>query len=195
MVFGISAVTGPLIGGALTGKSTWRWCFYMNLPVGAVALVCLVFFLESPKKEDEGPLPVTEHITRLDPLGTFFFIPSVVCLILALQWGGSTYAWSNWRIIVLFVLSGITGVAFCAVQVMMPETATVPLRIIKQRTMLSGAMFMFLLSGSMMIVVYYVPLWCKRPFARLIHNTNYTQSRQRRVLILSSLESILSHSF
>ena len=131
----------------------------MNLPVGLVAFVFLYFFLESPKKPHK-PAPVKEHIMRLDPLGTFFFVPSIVCLILALQWGGSTYPWSNWRIILLFVMFALAGVAFATVQVMMPDTATLPLRVIKQRTMLAGTFVMFFLSGGMLLTVYYIPLWC-----------------------------------
>ena len=160
VVFGISSVIGPLLGGAFTERATWRWCFYMNLPVGLVAFVFLFFFLESPK-QPQKQAPVKEHIMRLDPLGTFFFVPSVVCLILALQWGGSTYSWSNWRIILLFVIFALAGIAFAAVQVMMPESATLPVRIIKQRTMLAGTFVMLFLSGGMLLTVYYIPLWCK----------------------------------
>ncbi|KAJ4012845.1 hypothetical protein NW752_006116 [Fusarium irregulare] len=158
MVFGVSSVAGPLIGGAFTQHATWRWCFYMNLPVGAVASVFLFFFHTMSKKKHES-VPALEHITRLDPLGTFFFVPSMVCLILALQWGGSTYAWSSWRLIVLFVIFGLTLIAFAIVQVKMPKTATIPVKVITQRTMLACAWISLFVGGSMMVVVYYLPLW------------------------------------
>ncbi|CAF3633044.1 hypothetical protein QX201_012856 [Fusarium graminearum] len=158
MVFGVSSVVGPLIGGAFTQHATWRWCFYMNLPVGAVASIFLFFFHTLSEKKRE-PVPALEHITRLDPLGTFFFVPSMVCLILALQWGGSTYAWGNWRLILLFVVFGVTLIAFAVVQIKMPKTATIPVKVITQRTMLACAWVSIFAGGSMMVAVYYVPLW------------------------------------
>lgn len=160
IVFGVSSIAGPLVGGAFTEKVSWRWCFYLNLPVGAVAFACLFFFLHPPSTPKKQ-VTFKEQVMRLDPLGTFFFIPSTVCLLLALQWGGSTYAWNNWRIIFLFIMFAITGIAFAVVQVKMPETASLPVRVITQRTMLSGTFYMMFLAGSMMLCVFYIPLWCK----------------------------------
>ncbi|KAK8929657.1 hypothetical protein H634G_04030 [Metarhizium anisopliae BRIP 53293] len=158
MVFGISSVVGPLIGGAFTERATWRWCFYLNLPVGAVAFALLFLFMH-PADTKHEPATLRQQLVRLDPMGTFFFVPSVICLLLALQWGGSTYAWGSWRIILLLVMFGLAALAFAAVQVQMPETAALPVRLIKQRTVLAGTFYMLFLAGGMMLVVYYLPLW------------------------------------
>jgi hypothetical protein len=131
----------------------------MNLPIGGVALIFLVL-LEFPKTEIED-LPMKKKLARLDPLGTLIFVPTIVCLILALQWGGSTYAWSSWRIIVLFVFFGVGAVAFASVQVLMPNSASLPWPLIKQRTMSSATFYMLFLSGAMMLLAYYLPFWCK----------------------------------
>ncbi|KAL7933667.1 putative aflatoxin efflux pump [Trichoderma chlorosporum] len=158
LVFGVSSITGPLMGGAFTENVSWRWCFYINLPVGAVAFAFLFFFLRLPKKT-HPPATVKEQILRLDPLGTFFFIPSTLCLLLALQWGGSKYDWSNWRIIFLFIMFAVTALAFALVQIKMPETASLPPKVITQRTMLSATFYMLFVAGAMMLLVYFIPLW------------------------------------
>lgn len=189
-VFGISSAVGPLIGGAFTQKATWRWCFYMNLPVGGAAFACLVFFLKLQEKPKQQ-VSVKEAIMRLDPLGTFFFIPCMVCLVLALQLGGSTYAWSNWRLILLFVFFGLTAIAFSMVQVMMPKSASLPVRIITQRTILLGTWFMIFLAGAMFLCIYYLPLWCKSYPYRLYqdHEAQHFQFKRPRTSSLSILES------
>ncbi|KAI1824004.1 MFS general substrate transporter [Xylaria intraflava] len=157
-IFGLASVLGPLVGGALTDSATWRWCFYINLPIGAVAALSLIFFLPSTRIP-HPPATLWEQVKRLDPLGTLLFIPSIASLLIALQWGGSKYAWGSWRIILLFVFFAVLLLAFVAVQVFMPKTATVPVRIISQRSILAATIFMFALAGSFLMAIYYLPLW------------------------------------
>lgn len=120
----------------------------------------MVLFWNPPKQKHEPVSPGT-HFKRLDPLGMLFFLPSVVSLLLALQWGGSTYPWKDGRIIALFVIFGVLFLAFAAVQILKPETAAIPPRVITQRSIFCGALFTFFLAGSMLMLVYFVPVWCK----------------------------------
>lgn len=98
---------------------------------------------------------------RLDPVGALFSIPSMVYFVIDLQLGGWAYEWSNLRLVVLLVAFGLTAVAFGVAQVMMPGSASLPMRVITQRTMLAGTGFMVFLEVSMFPCIYYLPLWCR----------------------------------
>jgi MFS family permease len=90
-VFGVSSVTGPLIGGAFTTNVTWRWCFWLNLPLGGVAMVLIFFLLQVPDRPGTNK-PLKQKLQQLNTLGLLALFPGIVCLCLALQWGGTTYA-------------------------------------------------------------------------------------------------------
>lgn len=95
----------------------------------------------------------------MDPLGIITFLPAIVCLLLALQWGGTTYPWSNGRIIALFVLAGVLLITFLVIQIQRQENAMVPPRVIKMRPMAFSSLFMVLFAGAYFTIVYYLPIW------------------------------------
>lgn len=137
---------------------TWRWCFYINLPIGGFTILACLFFLhlESPLRDKLSPFA---QLKRLDPVGMLFFAPSMVCLILALQWGGTAYAWSTPRVIGLLVAFAITFVIFIVVEILTPETAMAPTRVVLNRSVAGSMLFMLLLAGSMQNLVYYLSIW------------------------------------
>ena len=135
-------------------------CFYINLPLGFVTAVVLLFLLKPPTQEKRASQGFLGTIMELDPFGTLAFVPSIVCLLLALQWGGTQYAWSDGRIIALFVVFGILFIAFVGIQIYCGERrSTVPPRIATQRNVAGGAFYGLALSGAFFILIYFLPIW------------------------------------
>ncbi|KAL1902288.1 hypothetical protein Sste5346_001264 [Sporothrix stenoceras] len=161
-IFGVSSAIGPLIGGAFTTNKhlTWRWCFYINLPIGGVSIVLIMLFLHLPQPPREHALPALEKAKRMDPIGTLLFTPAVVCFLLALQWGGNTYAWNSGRVIALFVVAGVLFISWIASQAWLgSDYATVPGRIIKQRSIMAGVTFSMCVGGVLLSFSYYLAVW------------------------------------
>ncbi|OAA51164.1 Major facilitator superfamily domain, general substrate transporter [Beauveria brongniartii RCEF 3172] len=148
-VYGVAAIAGPPLGCVFTDKLSWRWCFYINIPIGAIVLLVVAVFSRTPHvPQRPKPTSFWARIKRFDPIGTVVFMPAIVCILLALQWGGTTYAWKNGKDIALFVLFGVLILAFPVVQRWAQDNATVPPRIFKLRTIWSCAQYQFSLGQA-----------------------------------------------
>lgn len=158
-MYALASVAGPLLGGAFTQYVTWRLCFYINLPIGLVSAVVIIIFTRNLEAPPRSSLPLRTKTKEMDLPGLAIFIPMIVCLLLAIMWGGTTYPWNNARIIVLFVLGGLLLLTFMWMQVRQKDVAMVPLSAAKERTVWASSVFSFFLFGSLLIMTYYLPLW------------------------------------
>jgi hypothetical protein len=104
-------------------------------------------------------LTTKQKLKQLDLVGEMFLFPSIISLLLALQWGGSTYSWIDGKIIGLFVVFAVCLIGFILVQIFMQGSATIPGRVIKNRSILSALWLAFCNGAFLTTVIYYVPVW------------------------------------
>ncbi|KAE8152736.1 major facilitator superfamily domain-containing protein [Aspergillus avenaceus] len=154
-LYALGTVVAPIIGGALA-EFTWRWCFLINLPAGAVTVATLLLFFHPPQKSGS---PRASFLKELDLIGCALFIPSIIMVMLALQWGGGEYPWNSATVIGLFAGFGVTMVMFIFWEIYMEEHAMVPLVLLRGRSTMLSIIFAFLFLGSFVIPVYYLPEW------------------------------------
>ncbi|MFE4631140.1 DHA2 family efflux MFS transporter permease subunit [Streptomyces mirabilis] len=146
-VFGATSVLGPLLGGLFTEHLSWRWVFYVNLPVGVVALIVIAAVLHIPRKS-------AQHV--IDYLGTFLIAAVATCLVLVASLGGTTWGWSSPQIIGLAVLGVLLAVAFVAVEQRAAEPV-LPLRLFRIRTFSLSAVISFIVGFAMFGAMTYLP--------------------------------------
>ncbi|MER5550882.1 MDR family MFS transporter [Streptomyces sp. NPDC002793] len=160
-VFGVTSVLGPLLGGFFTEHLSWRWVFYVNLPVGVVALLVIAAALHIPVRR-------TKH--TIDYLGTFLIASVATCLVLVASLGGTTWAWGSAQIIVLAVLAVALLVAFVAAERRAAEPV-LPLKLFRMRTFTLVAVISFVIGFAMFGAMTYLPT-----FLQVVHGITPTMS-------------------
>ncbi|MEU0571905.1 MDR family MFS transporter [Nonomuraea sp. NPDC005983] len=148
-VMSLAMIAGPLVGGLITDNFDWRWAFYVNLPVGAIALVLLWLKLDLPKHQSK---------VRIDWWGAGLLTVSITAMVLITTWGGNQYTWGSWQILSLAALAVVTLVLFLLVERRAIEPI-IPLQLFRNRNFTLISAIGFLLGFAMFGAINFLPLF------------------------------------
>ncbi|MER7410595.1 MULTISPECIES: MDR family MFS transporter [Streptomyces] len=160
-VFGTTSVLGPLLGGFFTEQLNWRWVFYINLPIGALALVVIALALH---------IPAGGYAHRIDYLGTLLIASAATCVVLVTSLGGTTWDWNSAQVYGLAVLAAVLVVAFVLVERRAVEPV-LPMSLFAVHNFTLCAAISFVIGFAMFGAMTYLPT-----FLQVVHGVSPTMS-------------------
>ncbi|CAM2903494.1 MDR family MFS transporter [Skermania piniformis] len=171
-IFGVTTVIGPLLGGLFTDHLSWRWAFYVNVPLAAIVVVMAIRFVPGLSGKTRS---------KIDYLGVIFVSLGAVGLTLGLSWGGSEYAWGSPTIIGLFVGAVVCLVIFVFVELRAAEPI-LPMHLFKQRVFTISSLLSFIVGFAMLGAMTYLPT-----FLQYVQGTTATESGLRTLPVVIGL--------
>ena len=178
-VFGLARVIGPAVGGFLTDGPGWRWCFYVNLPIGVAAFALLFFAFPHIV-----PNPHSER--RVDWLGAATLVLGVVPLLLALSWGGRDYPWRSFEVLSLLTGGLVMTAVFLLVQTRTPH-AILPPSLFRHRVVWTASAAAMLMSLGMFGSILFIPLFIQGVVGRSASESGAVMTPMMFALIASSI--------
>ncbi|KAF9244490.1 ABC transporter [Melanogaster broomeanus] len=159
-LFSLSSIAGPLIGGAFTTRLTWRWCFYINLPLGAISCLAIFFSLplHKPLAGYSDAKTTLKRLAEMDWIGCLLCLATMVVLVLPLVWGGSVQSWHS-----PVVIAPMCAFAFLLAALLLWERhkgdrGILPLKVLARRSQIGACIASFFTMFNMLVLTYYIPL-------------------------------------
>lgn len=152
----VAICAGPLIGGVLAEYGGWRACFYVTIPIAVLSLVFVLALFRDIERPANAVLPLSEKLGQCDPIGAGLLVSTIVCLILALEWAGTYYNWTNFRVLLPLLLAAGLAVGFIVFQLWQGQKATLHLKLLTSRTTTACILYSGFMAASLYIIAYYV---------------------------------------
>ncbi|KAF4635277.1 hypothetical protein G7Y89_g2825 [Cudoniella acicularis] len=190
-MYGVSSAAGPLLGGLFTdSRLTWRFCFWINLPIGCISILLILGFLKPPPLTTDGKtLSLGQKIGRIDFAGTLLLLTAFTCFFLAAQWGGTSYPWSNSKVWGCMLGFALQIGAFAYLQVYLKDRAMIPMRILKNYTALLGLLYQLFIAMVIAVQIYYLPFYFQSVLSHSATSSGISMLPYVMTLLLSPMAS------
>ncbi|KAM5463902.1 hypothetical protein MauCBS54593_007347 [Microsporum audouinii] len=156
-IYSIANVLGPILGGVFTQQATWRWCFYVNLPIGGVAALIIFFLFHPPKSAHNAPLK--EKLSHMDPIGIALALTSLILFTRVFEIAGIKEKWNSPSVIGFLIACTISTIAFIVSQYLQGNHALLVAQHLKRRIVVVGMAYGFFHEGAFYLLLYYIPIY------------------------------------